>query len=71
MTETQTAEKQSTQLSAELVQQINLLSARMSSANLANADLQREVDATLKAMGSGIFALKKENTELKSRKEKS
>ena len=40
---------------------------RMSNANLANADLLREVDATFKQLLTKISKLEQENAELKAK----
>jgi hypothetical protein len=55
------------QLSLELQQQISVLNARISNANLAHGDLLQEMNNTFKAMASTIVALQKENVELKGK----
>jgi hypothetical protein len=57
--------QQSLQLPSELQQQISILNARINNANLAHADLLKEMDSTFKAMATTILALHKENAELK------
>ncbi len=55
------------QLSPELQQQITVLNARISNANLAYGDLLKEMSSTFKAMATTIAELQKENVELKAK----
>jgi len=71
MLEKQTVPQQNIQLPPELAQQLNLLTVRVGNANLANADMMKEMDNTFKAMAAIIAALQKENTELKAKTENS
>jgi len=57
-------------LPPELQSQVNILNARITNVNLANADLLREVDSTLKTMATIIDSLRKENAELKATNKK-
>lgn len=54
------------QFSPELQQQISILNARISNANIAQADLLKELNNTFTKMITTIAELQKENTELKA-----
>lgn len=60
-------EQEQLQLSPELQQQISVLNARISNANLAYGDLLKEMSKTFKAMATNIAELQKENAELKAK----
>ncbi len=51
----------------EIAQQVSILNARITNANLANNDMLREMDNTFKALVAKIDALQKENAELKAK----
>ncbi|PVX25740.1 MAG: hypothetical protein CW716_07410 [Candidatus Bathyarchaeum sp.] len=58
---------QTSQVSPEIQQQISVLNARISNANLAYGDLLKEMNNTFTAMTTLIGELQKENAELKSK----
>lgn len=58
---------QAPQFSPEIQQQINILNMRIANANLANADLLREMDTTFKQLLARISKLEQENAELKNK----
>ena len=60
------SEQKTPQLPPEIQQQITILNMRITNANLANADLLREMDATFKQLLSKISELEQENAELKA-----
>jgi hypothetical protein len=55
------------QVSPEFQQQISILNARINNANLAHADLLREMDITIKALVAAIISSQQENVELKAK----
>jgi hypothetical protein len=61
------ANPQIPQFSPELQQQISVLNARISNANLAYGDLLKEMNNTFTAMATVIVELQKENAELKTK----
>lgn len=58
------------QPSLELQQQINILNARITAANLSYSDLLKELDITFKSVISTIISLQTENAELKAKQVK-
>lgn len=61
------SEQKPPQLPPEIQQQITILNMRISNANLANADLLREMDVTFKQLLEKISTLEQENAELKAK----
>lgn len=59
--------EQKNQLPPEIQQQITILNMRISNANLANADLLREMDVMFKQLLGKISTLEQENAELKAK----
>lgn len=59
-----------TQLPTELQQQIGILNARVSNADLVHRELLNTVATTFTAMANTIAKLQKENNELKTKTDK-
>jgi hypothetical protein len=58
------------QLSPAIQEKLSILNARITNVNLANADLVKDICSLLKAMADENSVLKKENTNLKAKQEK-
>jgi hypothetical protein len=57
-------------LSPEINQQLQVLQVRISTSDMANVDLRKEMIEVLKALLNEVNNLQKENAELKAKQEK-
>jgi hypothetical protein len=59
--------QESTQFSPETIQQLKVLQARITNADLAEMDMRKEINASIQILLTQVDALQKENVELKGK----